>query len=96
MTAFRHIRVLTAFTGTPRYAGAKKHEIENTRESFTSKQQTHLMSVGKIHRDKPSCAGCESKLPPGSSMHADSQTSPSTFANDVKISANTTSEKYTR
>ena len=52
--------------------------------------------MGKIQRVSPSCAGCASRLPPGSSINSESHTSPRTFANDVSVSANTTSEKYTR
>ena len=53
------------------------------------------MIVGKIQRVSPSCAGCASRLPLGSSMHTDSHMSPSTFAKDVNTSAKTTSAKYT-
>ena len=53
------------------------------------------MIVGNIHRDSPSCVGRTRMLAPGSSIHIDNQTSPRTLANEVKISANMTSEKYT-
>jgi len=52
------------------------------------------MRKGKIHLDHPSCGGGTSRLPPGRSMQRESQTSPRTFAKEVKISANITSEKY--
>lgn len=53
------------------------------------------MIVGNIQLDMPSCVGKERRLAPGSSMQIDNQTSPRTLANDVKISAKMTSEKYT-
>lgn len=55
---------------------------------------SHLMRLGSIHWYQPSCDGSCNKLPPGSSMHNDNHRSPRTFANDVRTSANTTSEKY--
>jgi len=57
---------------------------------------TYLINVGKIHLYNPYCFGGVRRLPPGSSIQSDSQTSPSTFAYEVKMSAKTTSEKYTR
>ena len=56
----------------------------------------HLIRVGKIHRDQPSCDGCRIRLPPGMSMQNESQKSPMTFAYEVKTSAITTSAKYMR
>jgi hypothetical protein len=50
--------------------------------------------VGNIHRDQPAWRGITRILPPGRSIHIESHTSPRTLANDVKTSANTTSEKY--
>lgn len=60
------------------------------------KKKTYLINVGKIHLYQPCCVGVERRLPPGSSMQSESQTSPSTFAYDVKMSAKITSEKCTR
>jgi hypothetical protein len=51
------------------------------------------MTVGNIHCDQPLRSGSERKLPPGRSMNNESHTSPRTFANEVSISAKTTSEK---
>lgn len=51
--------------------------------------------VGSTQRIHPSCDGGISRVFPGISMHKESQTSPKTFAKDVPISANTTSEKQT-
>jgi hypothetical protein len=56
----------------------------------------YLINVGNIHLYQPYCFGGARRLPPGSSMQNDSQTSPSTLAYDVKMSAKITSEKYTR
>jgi hypothetical protein len=61
-----------------------------------TENESYLMNVGKIHLYKPYCFGGARRLPPGSSIQNDSQTSPSTFAYDVKMSAKTTSEKCTR
>ena len=61
-----------------------------------TENKSYLMNVGKIHLYKPYCFGGARRLPPGSSIQNDSQTSPSTFAYDVKMSAKITSEKYTR
>ena len=52
-----------------------------------------LIVTGRIQRDRPSWVGRMSKLAPGRSMHIDSQMSPRTFAKEVKMSANITSEK---
>jgi hypothetical protein len=60
------------------------------------KRKMHLISDGRIHRYQPSCVGGIRRLPLGSSMQSESQTSPSTFAYDVKMSAKTMSEKCTR
>lgn len=56
--------------------------------------ESHLMRLGSIHWNQPYCDGSCNKLPPGSSMHNDNDRSPRTFANDVRMSANMTSEKY--
>ena len=66
------------------------------RRNVRWKANTYLINVGKIHLYNPYCFGGARRLPPGSSIQSDSQTSPSTFAYDVKMSAKTTSEKYTR
>jgi len=55
----------------------------------------YLMRDGSIQWERPSKDGRDKRLPPGSSMHMESQTSPRTFANDVNTSAKRTSEKYT-
>ncbi len=69
--------------------------MESHAKHVVNEAITHLIRVGKIQRVSPSCAGCASKLPLGSSIYTDNQTSPRTFAKEVKTSANTTSEKYT-
>lgn len=53
------------------------------------------MITGTTHRIKPSCLGSRRRLFPGKSMRSDNQTSPRTFAKEVKTSAKTTSAKYT-
>ena len=55
---------------------------------------SHLMTVGRIHRNQLSSTAGFSMLFPGLSIHKASHTSPRTLANEVPISAKTTSEKY--
>jgi hypothetical protein len=55
---------------------------------------THLIKHGAIHCNHPSSTGNERKLPHGASMQAEIHRSPITFANEVKISAKTMSEKW--
>jgi hypothetical protein len=55
----------------------------------------YLITVGATHLSHGPSAGVRKRVLPGRSIHADNHTSPRTFANDVKISANTTSAKYT-
>lgn len=54
------------------------------------------MKVGNIQRAYPCWPGGSNRLPLGRSMQMESQTSPRTFAKEVKISAKTTSAKYIR
>lgn len=68
----------------------------STAQEANTKKKTYLISVGKTHLYQPSCAGGVRRLPPGSNMQRESQTSPSTFAYEVKMSAKTTSEKCMR
>lgn len=58
------------------------------------RNKTDLIRAGKTHLAHPSCGGNSNILPPGINIHTESHTSPSTFANEVNTSANTTSEKY--
>jgi len=78
-----------------RYGRLGYVERRNSRD-VRWKANTYLINVGKIHLYHPYCFGGARRLPPGSSIQSDSQTSPSTFAYDVKMSAKTTSEKYIR
>lgn len=89
LRAPNEVRMETQITHLTRHA--EKRDSINLEST-----ETHLMIVGRIQRTSPSCAGSASKLPLGSSINIDSHTSPSTFANEVNTSANTTSEKYTR
>ena len=51
------------------------------------------MMDGRIQRASPVCDGGLSRLAPGMRMQSESQTSPRTFAKEVKTSAKTTSAK---
>jgi hypothetical protein len=62
--------------------------------TLMSKLVTHLIMVGITHLSHSPSAGVLKRVLPGKSIHADSHTSPRTFAKEVKISANTTSAKY--
>jgi hypothetical protein len=55
---------------------------------------THLIIVGITHLSHGPSAGVRKRVLPGRSIQPDNHTSPSTFAYEVKISANTTSAKY--
>lgn len=77
----------------PMHTDHLRHRPLRPKVDIRSKDGTHLIIVGKIHRVSPSWAGWARRLPLGRSMYMHSQTSPRTFAKDVRISANTTSEK---
>lgn len=70
--------------------------VERGVQAAGTTKKTYLINVGKIHLYQPSCVGGVRRLPPGSNMQSESQTSPSTFAYEVKMSAKTTSEKWMR
>lgn len=53
----------------------------------------HLIIVGSTQRDSPCKDGSTCRLPPGNSIQRLSQTSPRTFAYEVRMSAMITSEK---
>lgn len=82
---------------------SKAYDVRKTRRILIGVVQTrerscltYLINVGKIHLYQPYCVGGLRRLPPGSSMQIESQTSPKTFAYEVKMSAKITSEKCTR
>ena len=66
------------------------HTIDLEIENFKS----YLIMVGNTHRNQFSSTGGIRILFPGLSIHSESHIPPRTFANDVPISANITSEKY--
>jgi hypothetical protein len=84
------------------HALSKAHEVWKAKSRQAGIQaagvtkNTYLINVGKIHLYQPSCTGGVRRLPPGSNMQTESQTSPSTFAYEVKMSAKITSEKCMR
>ena len=69
--------------------------IERCISSKGTTTRAYLINVGKIHLYQPYCFGGLKRLPPGRSMQNDSQTSPNTLANEVKMSAKITSAKNT-
>jgi hypothetical protein len=59
----------------------------------TIERGSHLVTAGKIQRIHVSSTGGTKMLFPGFNIHKDNHISPNTFANEVKMSANMTSEK---
>ena len=55
-------------------------EVDDQKQKETEEKGTSLISVGKTQRDQPSWGGNESRLPPGSNIHKESQRSPKTLA----------------